>query len=209
MNDMPQLIGITGRAGVGKDTLATFINDRLRYVRYAYADPLRALLNARFGWQPHEWENREWKETACRWNGAPFSPRNWMQWLGTEVLRQYAGYDIFIRLAFQQWDLTPYRMVISDVRFTNEAVAIQKRGGLVIEIVRDDVEPVEAHISEHGVPRGLINGTVTNNGTREQLYHGAVQLIKTAWAERGVQLDLPLNEPTVHDLFDHRARGGA
>ena len=206
MIGMPQLIGLTGRASAGKDTLAQLLHSRYDYVRYAYADPLRTLLNERFGWKPAQWEDREWKEYALADEAGGYSPRSWMQWLGTEVLRTYAGYDIFVRLAFTNWDKHPYPMVISDVRFSNEAQAIINRGGMILEVTREGTGALNDHVSERTLHEDLFHGTVSNNGTREQLLHVATHLLKAMWDERNRQLELPL-ECTVHDLFDRHGRG--
>lgn len=202
MSERPQLIGLTGRAGVGKDTLAAWLASEHGYQVRAFADPLRALLNARFGWQPQQWANREWKETAAWHNEAgPFSPRNWMQWLGTEVLREHAGYDIFVRLAFRDWDLQPFTMVLADVRFDNEAQAIIERGGLVLEVTRAAAAPVNPHVSEHGVTPTLIHGSVCNDGSREQLYSSADLILRQLWNDR-----MPYEQLNWHDLFDRVLR---
>lgn len=202
MSERPQLIGLTGRAGVGKDTLAAYLATEYGYQVRAFADPLRAILNARFGWSPDLWANREWKESAAWHNEAgPFSPRNWAQWLGTDVLREYAGFDIFVRLAFRDWDLQPFTMVVPDVRFDNEAQAIIDRGGLVLKLTRNDAAPVHPHVSERGVAPGLIHGAVCNDGVREQLYDSANLIMRQLWRDR-----MPVEQLTWHDVFDHVPR---
>lgn len=47
---LPALIGITGKAGVGKDTLSHYLHIICGYHRYALAQPIKDALNQRFGW---------------------------------------------------------------------------------------------------------------------------------------------------------------
>jgi len=191
----PALIGIAGRAGVGKDTLAQWISHRYGHRVQAYADPLRTILNQRFGWTADMWENRAWKEAVDWKNGCGnFSPRDWMQWLGTDILRQYAGYDIFVKLAFQRWDRAPYALVMSDIRFNNEAQAIVDRGGFVIELRREAAGPVRSHVSESGVDPKLFHGVLTNDSTLSDLFLGARTLLEAEGSQRAVQLELDLGE---------------
>lgn len=180
---VPSLIGLAGIAGVGKDTLAGFIQSEYGHRIRAYADPLRALLNARFGWQPQQWTNRGWKENAHWANECGnFSPRSWMQWLGTDVLRRYAGEDIFVRLAFEDWDQAPFPMVLSDIRFNNEAKAITDRGGFVIMLHRPDAMPVEPHVSERSLPQ--VQAHLWNISTIPQLFESARAMLEHEVTQR-------------------------
>jgi len=59
------LIGITGKAGTGKDTFADLIVDSYagkQFSRYAFAAPIKKMLEAGFGLTPDVWENRDLKE---------------------------------------------------------------------------------------------------------------------------------------------------
>jgi len=56
-------------------------------------------------------------------------------------------------------------MVVSDVRFDNEAEAIRDLGGVVICVERGAAQPILYHKSEGGVTASLIDTTVTNDGS--------------------------------------------
>lgn len=194
MKTLPSLIGIAGRAGSGKDTLAAHLVSKYGFIRYGFADPIKRLLNERFGWENSEWEDREWKETpneryGQRWIGSEngkygrpdrdffesFSPREWAQWLGTEVGRNTFGEDCWVGV-FERWykGLTAYRapeqgiihVVIPDVRFENEAKFIHRLGGEIVQIIRPGVKFLDpfatTHVSESGLPDRVINHYLAN-----------------------------------------------
>jgi hypothetical protein len=188
---LPRLIGITGVAGVGKDTLADYLVREHKFVKYALADPIKELLNDRFGWTMEDWADREWKETGHTVWGSrlrastleeclPFSPRSWAQWLGAEVGRMLAGEYVWANKMVEAWHALgvvedyydeshldapqPQRMVVPDVRFDNEARIIGNLGGVVIRVVRQDAKPVEQHSSELGVDNRYVHCMVENYG---------------------------------------------
>jgi hypothetical protein len=184
---LPRLIGITGVAGVGKDTLADYLVREHKFVKYALADPIKRLLNDRFGWTMEDWQDRAWKERSeinAGWKkhgGRHFSPRSWAQWLGTEVGRFLAGEDVWAHKMADAWhaldrEIVYYRdlamdpprgqlMVVPDVRFDNEARIIGNLGGVVIRVVRQDAKPVEQHASELGVDNRYVHCMVENYGS--------------------------------------------
>jgi hypothetical protein len=172
---LPRFIGITGLSGVGKDTLADHLVSVFGYTKYSLAQPIKDLLNTRFGWAPSDWLDRDWKESYYEEHGKNvqtdecFSPRTWAQWLGTEVGRNIGGVDVWVNLMAREWWLRngsshTARMVVPDVRFENEARRIHLLGGVVIRVIREDVAPVAAHVSERGLDDSLVNVQVFNTG---------------------------------------------
>lgn len=189
---LPRLIGITGVAGAGKDTLADYLVRQYGYTKYSLADPIKRLLNDRFGWTMGNWQDRQWKEDAAVMVGRyissgemdedmTLSPRQLAQWLGTEVGRYLAGEDVWVHKMVDAWnaldrEITYYRdeaqtpprqqiMVVPDVRFDNEARAIGNLGGIVIRVTRQDAKPVEQHASEFGVDNRYVHCMVENFGS--------------------------------------------
>jgi hypothetical protein len=162
------IIGITGPARSGKDTVA---DELLRcgagLYRYAFADPIRAMLKAGLGidmadpwWQGH-------KEDMIDRYGC--SARRLMQTLGTEWGRNLICSDIWLGVAEEQFAERGPGMVISDVRFDNEAAWVRKLGGLVLHVRRPGATAVEAHASEAGVEFDARDHAISNDGTLERL----------------------------------------
>lgn len=176
----PRLIGITGIAGAGKDTLADGIRNEFGGVIYSWAFPLKQALNAMFGWTMEMWSDRIWKETQISWLGK--SPRQLAQTMGTEWAREQVHPELWVMLGLQRYSEhtkscnTPF--IIADTRFDNEARAIHRNGGIVIKIIREDAAPIFAHKSEKGVSPALIDYTITNSGTIRQLHNIAFPVLE-------------------------------
>lgn len=158
---MPRIIGITGLAGAGKDTLADALVSDRRATKYNFALPIKQGLNAMFGWTMEQWEDRVWKEQVQPWLGK--SPRQLAQTLGTEWGREVVNQKLWLLLAEQRFKESLGTFVIPDVRFENEADLIHTLGGVLIQIVRPGVGAVSAHKSEAGIDPNKIDLLVMND----------------------------------------------
>lgn len=156
------IIGLAGQARVGKDTAAALILQQTRGYRYSFAEPIRQMLKA-LGVDmslPYWMEN---KEETIPWLGV--SPRRLMQTLGTEWGREMISDRIWLQMAEHVLRQNGPGMVITDVRFDNEAEWVRENGGIVVHVRRGAAPKVEAHASEAGVR--VVDGdfVVYNNGT--------------------------------------------
>ena len=151
------IIALTGRAGVGKSTVARALCADHGFLRIGFADPLKAMLRGfyRAGELSSDDIDRrisgDLKEIPDPWLGG-ISPRYTMQTLGTEWGRKRMGEDFWIGA----WERSvgasgAERIVVDDCRFTNEAEAVRKLGGVVIGLRREGVAPLPGnHASEFG-----------------------------------------------------------
>jgi hypothetical protein len=176
------LIGITGKKGSGKSTVAKRLILKHRFRALPLAKPLKDMLRI-LGLSQVELEG-ELKELPCALLGGR-SPRHAMQTLGTEWGRKLIHDELWlIAWARNYYNIasqtaivldTPapgivaphYRspsVVVPDVRFDNEAELIRAKGGKIIEISRPGCEG-DAHSSEAGVSTHLINYHICNNRT--------------------------------------------
>ncbi len=119
----PMVIGISGKAGSGKDTLGKYLCEEYRCLHYYFAKPLKEGAKIMFAYTDDQIANKE--VPIEPWG---ISPRKIWQLLGTEVGR---GIDpaIWIKNAEMFIHKHPGRtVIITDVRFDNEAIFIRNRG---------------------------------------------------------------------------------
>jgi hypothetical protein len=161
-----RLIGLTGKARSGKDTVAGFLPGQ----KLAFAAPLKRGLQIMLQLND-EHVNGDLKEVTLDWLGK--SPRQLLQTLGTDWGRNLVHPDLWLLVAKQKIEKylsMGLDVVITDVRFDNEADLIRSLGGQVWHIVRPDAQAVNAHASEAGVwfHPGK-DYLIYNNGTLEEL----------------------------------------
>lgn len=183
-----RLIGLSGAARSGKDTVGEFLEREFDFKRYAFADPLKRAAHEMFGLPLEQFYEGDREVVNEFWG---FSPRQMLQLLGTEGGRKVFREDIWTKRAEQEWinhqnyvqnfsgggwvDYPPgFRgMVITDIRFENEAKFIKDMGGFVLHIERPGFVGevgVSNHASEAGYPDHLKDYTIVNNSTIEGLY---------------------------------------
>jgi hypothetical protein len=163
------IIGITGRARSGKDTIADYVCSEYEYAPLSFAAPLKSMVSALLG-EPESWVNEHKDEHIM----GLASPRRLLQTLGTEWGRQIIDTNIWVNILSREVSkLDPdwYNgVVIPDVRFNNEAEWILANGGQVWHVERPGALVVAPHISENGVDSRLISWNICNDGTLDDLY---------------------------------------
>lgn len=158
------IIGLTGKRGAGKDIVADYLVGQYGFVRVAFADPLKESVGALFGItreQIEKWKNDRYVsvsvsvgfelEDGYQIPTAVLSFRKFLQRYGTEAHRQIFGDDFWIDQTFEHIRrlLREGRdVIITDVRFDNEAEVITSVGGTVVEVKRPQNEVADDHASE-------------------------------------------------------------
>lgn len=180
--DLPLLlVGLVGKAGAGKDTAAEHLAIAHQFEPYALATPIKTMalaLLTEVGLPdaPQYLTHRELKEAPIAALGN-ISPRRIIQTLGTEWGR-HQGADFWLRCADLALGLplapVHHRIVISDVRFANEAAWVRAHGGVLIRIDRDPAQlpSVCTHISETEQASIECDHIVFNYGSLAELYDG-------------------------------------
>lgn len=179
-----QLIGITGKAGAGKDTIGQWFEEEGFYP-YQFSEPLKKVCAEAFGIYIGNFRGTLQEKEAIDqyWN---VSHRQMLQYVGTELFRTHmeelipgVGSDFWIRRAYKEYERVKNSahtgMVITDVRFKNEGDLIVKNGGLLIEVVRDGLPAVgiAGHVSEAGFDKssyGDAYALLSNNGSIAELW---------------------------------------
>lgn len=164
------IIGLTGYAQSGKDTLAAILVDRYGYRRVAFADTIREFIyevNPMVACSPTGYLKD--LVNLVGWDKAKQEPqvRRLLQDLGVAA-RKLIDEDIWVKVALRS--VSPEdRVVITDVRFENEAKHISDLGGQLWRVKRPGVEAVNAHISETQLDGYKVDQIFLNNGTLDEL----------------------------------------
>lgn len=158
------LIGITGRAGSGKDTVADHLMRVHNFGKYSMAQPLKEMLKV-IG-VPCDTQ----EEKAATNPVFGVTNRYLAQTLGTEWMRNCIAEDGWIRLAEKEIREWCGSLVIPDIRYNNEAEMIIDHGGLILQINRPYQENIAgSHVSESGIIPEYVSYIVNNDGTIPQL----------------------------------------
>jgi hypothetical protein len=140
------LIGVTGYAQHGKDSIGQRLVEKHGFVRFAFADQLKSMALVLDPWITFDVASPMRLSTFVAmqggWEGAKAhgEVRRFLQVLGTEAVRDHLGEDSWVNaldLAIEQAG-DPIDVVITDVRFPNEARYIQENEGMMVRINRLD-----------------------------------------------------------------------
>ncbi len=184
---MKRLIGLSGRAGSGKNTVMEIIArlERDGASEIAFAGPLKRFCQEVFGFSAEQIEGAAKNDPDPRYprmHRDPqgcyrklLTPRYAMQTLGTEWGRDCFP-DVWADLGIRRAQALPGTVVITDCRFLNEAKAIIAAGGEVWRIVRPGAGlsgSAGAHASEAEAESAeflaLVSKTIHNTGTLKDL----------------------------------------
>lgn len=159
------LIGIAGKKRVGKDTAAAILAKEFDMSTFAFAGKIKDMLEA-LGFHYSD----DMKYQPCG-HSSGMTPREAMRYIGME-LRTPINY--WIQCARAQLERTP-NLIISDVRFADEAQFIHENHGIIIMINRE--LPLDEHTSEslHGIDADYY---IDNNGTVDELKTAIINAVQ-------------------------------
>lgn len=179
------IIGLHGKAGAGKDTAAEMLQSFLpegstRTV--AFATPLKEAAKAKFGLSDWQVNTQEGKKELVPALGK--TVRQLLELEGTESTRHVYGDNFWIWRMSQEVDKAFKEntkvFIITDVRFENEAQFVRDNGGLVFQIDRELEKELAtvSHASAQPLPRELVDISIDNNGTIEDLTNTLKELVE-------------------------------
>ena len=167
-----RVIGFCGKKGCGKDFVAGILAKMLgengkTAINHAFADPFKRYCNESLGIPASLlWGNDEAKSTCTEyeWDQMPAFVRNAhqnksgfmtvrevLQVVGTELGRNLWGKNIWIKAMQQLIDASPFDYVlITDVRFPNEADVVWKNGGK-LWLVKGRGKEGDSHATENSI----------------------------------------------------------
>ena len=176
------LIGLVGKKGSGKDTLKDYITkNNNNIISYAFADPLKEICRILFQLSHEQlYGHQSIKEKKI--DELNVSPRILFQRIGTNLFRNellnvlpemknVLKNDSIWIFAFKRWykKNKNKNVIVSDVRFENEAKSIQDMGGILIYIDRYS-NNYDQHESEKNIEKIKCDYVIKNKSTIIDLY---------------------------------------
>lgn len=171
---MPKVIGLSGYAQVGKDTVAQVLVQKYAFERIAFADSIRNFLyevDPIVGYTANEPLYLSRLVDRDGWEAAKKNPevRRMLQRTGVAARNQWQK-DFWIAQALKKMlPAGPRQYVITDVRFPNEASAIRLLGGEIWRVTRGDAKAVNSHVSESALDNFKFDKVIENIGTINDL----------------------------------------
>ena len=177
--NIPQIIGITGKKFNGKDTVGNYLISTYGYKRFAFADSLKEACKCVFGLSHEQLYGNEKECIDDYWN---VSPREIFQFVGTQLFRDQIGTilphvnnDIWVHVLkkqiIEELKLNPnQKIVITDIRFENELNMVKEINGTIVKVERCGVNNIDNHQSEIYVDSLNVNHIIYNNSTLHDLY---------------------------------------
>lgn len=145
----PSIIGLSGYAQAGKDSIGAVLVAEYGFERISFADALKDMLYALNPRLDVDWRIANQVDSYGWERAKSVDPevRRLLQRLGTEAGRNVLGADIWVQTAMKK--VKPGgKYVFTDVRFPNEAEAIRALSGQMWRVTRDNHAPANDHPSE-------------------------------------------------------------
>lgn len=169
MHKIQLVIGLTGRAGSGKDyfskaLIEAFADHGLRAKSYALAQPLKEVASELLEVSPERWDNRTFK----------VENRRYLTTIA-DYTKSVAGETIFGDLLVRKLnaEVGVDIVIVTDIRYNYEVDTIKSSyktsiiGIKPCDIMQDKNKETIAHSSEFGIDEKYVNLTVVNNYTDE------------------------------------------
>lgn len=178
------IIGLSGYAQTGKDTIAKHLIDSYGYRRVAFADPIReALYRLNPLVEVGEFNSVHLKAAidGMGWEEVKrISPetRRLLQVLGTEVGREMFGDDFWVNQSVRNVGKFD-KAVFTDVRYPNEYKSIKARSGIMIRVEKPGTGAVNAHSSESALDKFFFDFAIVNDGSVEDLHKKIDEIIES------------------------------
>jgi len=197
MNKTPDIIVLCGYKGSGKSEVATRLRAYHDYALVKQAHTIKKWckeLLMDMGCREdlaNEYVDGSLKETPTQFL-MKRTPRQFMQWIGTEFGRNMIHPDIWAQLAAhrcEQHIRTGGRVVLDDVRFDNEIKYLKDLGDktdakvVTVWIERFEAKPQDFHASEVSLGQSDCDYVIMNNSNIENLFRLTDEIVSGSISE--------------------------
>jgi hypothetical protein len=185
MSTSLKIIGICGQKFNGKDTIADYLVSNYGFTKISLGDPVKHALQEIFCFSYEQLWGVQKEITDSFWK---VTPREMMQYFGTECLRIKFGTD-YPHIGNNIWVLALHRkideliskgitkIVVPDLRFPNEEKPIRDFGGCVLKVIRKKLVSGDSHASENSLEHINVDHVIYNE-TIEQLFKDVDDVVK-------------------------------
>ena len=211
------ILGLAGAPGVGKNTIADYLEQRYGFVQFAFSDALYREVAEAYGLETEDLlrdrGTKDEPQDALRldqcsdekfyglilhnqtcngkpvWGHDPLSPRQVLQWWGTEYRRHQdkdywvhkaKNFIVGLRALAPYPEHKPQFFVETGTRFENERAFIHSYSGNIWHVRRDIIGPMNAHASNTPLPVLEGEREIWNNDTVERLQFAVDLMLTTA-----------------------------
>lgn len=181
------LLGIKGKIGAGKTESAKILKKHFPSMEYAMADPIKQIGRI-LGFSDEElYGTQKQKLQKNKYWG--ISSREFLQTFGTEVCRNFLPTVIpqMNNIWVRNFEIFCQKnqgnnIIVSDVRFLDEAASIKKLGGIIIEVQRPDLKSADVlshniHQSETEQDQIESDYLIMNNSTIKHLQEELIKVV--------------------------------
>jgi hypothetical protein len=188
------LIGVSGVARSGKDTVANYLIKKYNLLRYGPSVRVKDTTAVMFDVPRAYLDDETKKDTVDPFWGITY--RMMMQKVGKESSRDIFGDDIWMRHVEKK--LKEHTMntkngvltytglyngiILPDIRYANEIQWLHQHEGIVIFVQRNNLPEIrgyENHPGEQGLNVELADIMIYNNGTIEEMYEDIDKQLST------------------------------
>lgn len=189
------VIGVTGKAGAGKDTVADMLVEHYGFVKTPMAGNLKDAAESIFHLSHDQLYGNQKEILDPRWN---MTPRRILQLLGTEAMKPIFGRDVWTKsLSYTIKDLHENyvcdRFVIPDIRHSGyeedpdmESLFVHSLGGSVWHVLRDHNSPLDPTAQRHSSEIGVnfypnCDRIIDNRGVSLEVLFEQVKLLMESY----------------------------
>lgn len=168
------MIAISGPKGSGKDTVGQMIKEYVPQSKtIAYADPIKKVIQHLFDLDPESNEQYDlFKRSYVGYTLSGYisnnvEGRHLVREIGM-LMRSY-NENQFTDYVEEQIKRDPNKLwIVTDMRFNNELISLQKLGAILIKVSRPGYN-YDGHVTETGFSDDVFDYNILNTGTTETL----------------------------------------